>query len=85
MTIGFSDLSGAVSKPLRLPHNRQFELQKSVPRHCEVQISRSTTSQNAPKLTVFKNFDFGIAMSLQRGANFADPYFKKCSEAASFS
>ena len=42
------------------------------------------TSKNVPRLSVFNDFDFPIALARRRGANFAKRNFQKCSEHATF-
>ena len=42
------------------------------------------TSKNAPRPSVFNDFDFQIALARRRGANFAKLNFQKWSDAASF-
>ena len=49
-----------------------------------VQILRSLTSKSAPNLSVFKDFDFQIALARRRGANFVDINFQKCFEPTVF-
>ena len=44
----------------------------------------SWTSKNVPRPSVFNDFDFEIALAPQRGANFAELNFKKCSGHAMF-
>ena len=87
-----------VSKSLRLPREKHFELQKvvrdpgvltilaskSFSRAGVVQILPTSTSKSRPNLSVFNDFDFQIAVARRRGANFADFNFQKCSDAVSF-
>ena len=42
------------------------------------------TSKNAPRPSVFNDFDFQIALARRRGANFAKLNFQKCSEHAAW-
>ena len=49
-----------------------------------VQILVASTSKSALAPSVFNDFDFQIAVSRRRGANFADFNFQKCSEPVSF-
>ena len=43
---------------------------KSCSRAGVVQIFATSTSKNAPRLSVFNNFDFQIVLARRRGANF---------------
>ena len=43
-----------------------------------------STSKNAPRPSVFNDFDFQIALARRRGANFVEINFQKCSGHASF-
>ena len=87
-----------VSKSLRLPREKHFEPQKvvrdpgvltiltskSFSRAGVVQILATSTSKSAPRLSVFNDFDFRIALARRRGANFGDFNFQKCSRTLSF-
>ena len=87
-----------VSKSLRLPREKHFELQKmvrdpsvltlliskSLSRAGVVQSLATSTSKSAPTLSVFNDFEFQIAVSRRRGASFADLNFQKCSRTLSF-
>ena len=87
-----------VSKSLRLPRQKHFELQKVVrdpgvltiltSKPCSrvgvVQILATSTSKSAPAPSVFNDFDFQIALARRRGANFGDFNFQKCSRTLSF-
>ena len=42
------------------------------------------TSKNAPRPSVFNDFDFQIVLARRRGANFAELNFQKCSEHAAW-
>ena len=42
------------------------------------------TSKNAPRPSVFNDFDFQITLARRRGANFGNLNFQKCSEHATF-
>ena len=57
---------------------------KSLSRHSVVQILRILTSKSRPTMPVFSGFDFRMALAPQRGANFANLNFQKCSGHASF-
>ena len=84
-----------VSDPLQTPHACQrfcnpHELLR-LPRILQrVEIpapaTRNTlwTSKNAPRPSVFNDFDFQIVRARRRGANFAKLNFQKCSEPAKF-
>ena len=88
----------AVSKSLRVPREKHFELQKasqapgvltiltseSLSRAGVVQILATSISKSAPRLSVFNDFDFQIALARRRGANFGDFNFQKCSHTLSF-
>ena len=52
--------------------------------HSLVQILQHTISKNVPKLSVFNDFDFRMALSSQPGANFAERNFKKRPETLNF-
>ena len=43
-----------------------------------VQILSTSTSKSVPAPSVFNDFDFQIAISRRRGANFVDLNFQKC-------
>ena len=87
-----------MSKSLRLPREKHFELQKtsrdpgvltiltskSLSRVGVVQILATSTSKSAPAPSVFNDFDFQIAFARRRGANFGGFNFQKCSDAVSF-
>ena len=87
-----------VSKSLRLPREKHFELQKvvrdpgvltvltskSFSRAGGVQILPAWTSKSRPNLSVFNDFDFQIVLARRRRANFGDFNFQKCSDAVSF-
>ena len=49
-----------------------------------MQILATSTSKSHPKLSVFNDFDFRIALARRRGANFGDSNFQKCSDHAVF-
>ena len=49
-----------------------------------MQILATSTSKSAPTPSVLNDFDFQIALSRRRGANFADFIFQRCSEPLSF-
>ena len=49
-----------------------------------MQILPASNSKSRPNLSVFNDFDFQIALTRKRGANFADFNFQKCSDAVSF-
>ena len=49
-----------------------------------VQILRGSTKKCSDAATIFNNFDFPTALAPQRGANFADLTFQKCSHHAIF-
>ena len=57
---------------------------ESLSRASVVQILVTSTSKSAPRLSVFDDFDFRIALARRRGANFGDFNFQKCSEPLSF-
>ena len=57
---------------------------KSFSRAGVVQIFGTSTSKSAPRLSVFKDFDFQNVLARRRGANFAKLNFQKCPEPLSF-
>ena len=64
-----------------MPRTRQFLAiltSQSLSRYNGVQFLDMLTSKSAPTLPVFEDFDFAIALSLQRGANFRHLNFQKC-------
>ena len=99
ITKRFSDFyEDAVSKSLRLPGEKHFEPQKTsrdpgafkiltskpLSRAGVVQILATSTPKSRPRLLVFYDFDFQIALARRRGANFGDLNFQKCSDHGSF-
>ena len=52
--------------------------------HSLVQILQHLISKSAPKLSVFNDLDFRMALSPQPGADFVEHNFKKCSKTLSF-
>ena len=74
-------------EPPKTSRDRQFLTiltSKSFSRAGVVQILRSSTSKSAPSMPRFNDFDFPIALTRRRGANFVELNFQKCSEHASF-
>ena len=57
---------------------------ESLSDHSLVPILQNTTSKSAPKLSIFYDFGFRIALWPQPGADFAEHNFKKCSKTLSF-
>ena len=72
------------SKPFSRARALTILTSKSLSRAGVVQILRSSTSKSAPTPPAFNDFDFRIAVSRRRGANFAKLNFQKCSGPASF-
>ena len=57
---------------------------KSLSRAGVVQILATSTSKNAPTLSVFNDFDFRIALARRRGANFGDFNFQNAPTLSAF-
>ena len=73
-----------IHKVVRDPGVLTLLTSKSLSRAGVVQILATSTSKNAPTLSVFNDFDFQIVLARRRGANFGDFNFQKCSDALSF-